>query len=205
MRMPIGRLLKFWHTAIKNIKQFVLRGIALPTQSSGPGEIDTSAFSLTASPTGQIALQTRKGSDIPNEQVLEVSQHDHSQARELRRRWSRLGTIVRADSTPIYNCHGLTFASRRTGIHDVASINEILSEDEYGEVTLGQALPGDLVLYFSDEGDIEHSAILVTPPQRETLMIPKVLSKWGKFWEVIHNANDCPYNFGRAKFYRIAK
>ena len=102
----------------------------------------------------------------------------------------------------MYNCHGMTFASRRTGIYDDQSLFVILHEDNYIEVEAKQVLPGDVILYISPDGDVEHSGVVVSRSQ-PPLFIPDVCSKWGKFAEIIHPANDCPYSFTRPKYYRV--
>jgi len=58
-----------------------------------------------------------------------------------------------------YNCHGLTFAARRTGISDSAVVQKILTEDGYEQINDRRSLsPGDIVLYISSiNNDIEHS------------------------------------------------
>ncbi len=63
-----------------------------------------------------LALETTPGNSIDNEQILEISPFEANQHRDFDRDY---GSVIRRhDPTPVYNCHGLTFASRRTGIHD---------------------------------------------------------------------------------------
>ena len=108
---------------------------------------------------------------------------------------------IRTSSDPEYNCHGLTFASRRTGIHDPAVLSLILEDDRYREVPLTDVLPGDVILYHNRLGDIEHSGVVASKPG--AIGIPYVFSKWGKFMEVFHLANRCPYTYELPKFYRV--
>lgn len=96
-----------------------------------------------------------------------------------------------------YNCHGLTFASRRTWIHKPTEVAKILKEDDYEKIRLEEVLPGDVVVYIQD-GDYSHSGIVV-----EAGSVPKVLSKWGAAHEVIHSVNDCPYHPAYPEYYRI--
>jgi hypothetical protein len=63
-------------------------------------------------------------------------------------------------------------------------------------------LAGDVVLYVHPSGDIEHSAIVVVAPRDSLLRVPTVLSKWGKYAEIIHAANRCPYDFSNPEYYR---
>lgn len=95
-----------------------------------------------------------------------------------------------------YNCHGLTFASRRTWIWKSSEIEKILKDDEYEMVELKDVLPGDIVVYTQD-GDVEHSGIVLSVDP-----VPYILSKWGPLHEVIHGVNECPYS-GSITYYRI--
>jgi len=96
-----------------------------------------------------------------------------------------------------YNCHGLTFASRRTWIWKPSEIEKILKDDEYETVVeLENVLPGDIVIY-SQDGDVEHSGIVLSVDP-----VPLILSKWGSSHEVIHKINECPYS-GSITFHRI--
>ena len=77
----------------------------------------------------------------------------------------------------------------------------IQNDDNYKNIENDKILPGDIILYFSDNGDIEHSGIVISEPS-QYLKIPDVLSKWGKYKEVIHAANVCPYTYN-VKYYRV--
>jgi hypothetical protein len=79
-------------------------------------------------------------------------------------------------------------------------VHLILKDDSYDEVPAKDAMPGDVILYFH-EGDIEHSGVVVSEPG--TLLVPYVCSKWGKYSEVVHLANRCPYSFELTKYYRV--
>ena len=109
----------------------------------------------------------------------------------------------RTNPNPIYNCHGLAFSSRRTGITDTdnEALCHILDDDGYEPIEKDNVLTGDIILYLSDNGDIEHSGIVVSEPDRN-LRIPDVLGKWGRYKKVIHAANNCPYTFN-FRYYRF--
>jgi hypothetical protein len=108
----------------------------------------------------------------------------------------------RREATATYNCHGLTFASRRTGIYEVTAIQLILSDDGYQAVEEQHVLPGDVVLYFEPEG-LAHSGIVVALERLGNAIIPKVMSKWGIAGEYIHSVRTCPYpRVDRIRFYR---
>lgn len=81
----------------------------------------------------------------------------------------------------------------------------MLKDDGYEEVDAGEYRPGDLIVYFGETGDIEHSGIVVEfAPDDLRLKIPRVLSKWGVGSEWVHPANDCPYSFANVKYYRVS-
>ena len=147
----------------------------------------------------EIALQTRRGTDIPNAQTQEVSQAELQRFQPMMHRFPF--ATFRCPPTGIYNCHGMTFASRRTGIYEISWLKTILTEDGWVELPKDQVLPGDIILYIND-GDIEHSGVVVSWPE-PPLGIPMVYSKWGRASEMLHSATDCPYNSAALKYYRI--
>lgn len=97
-----------------------------------------------------------------------------------------------------YNCHGLTFASRRTWIWDPAEIKKIVLDDDYENIPPSEVLAGDTVIYYS-EGDAEHSGLVISVDE----LGPKILSKWGAAHEVIHRVRECPYDGSIVSYYRI--
>lgn len=100
----------------------------------------------------------------------------------------------------------MTFASRRARIYDNEDIKKILNDDDYELMGENDVLPGDIIIYYSERGDAEHSGIVVSKPERiGRLFLPKVLSKWGNFEEVIHQVNECPYDCRFVKYYRVKK
>ncbi|MFC1678713.1 hypothetical protein ACFL2T_00640 [Elusimicrobiota bacterium] len=147
-----------------------------------------------------IILETSRRQRIANGQIDDISQFEARSASSLRQKYSQARWRTNR-LNPTYNCHGMTFASRRTSVFDSADIHKILTDDNYAEVPRRDATPGDIVLYFSDDGDIEHSGIVVSDPEPD-LGIPKICSKWGRAFEVIHWANDCPYDSSNMHFYR---
>ncbi len=149
----------------------------------------------------EIALQTRVGWNIPNSQSFDAGLLDEHQLQEHKRRYPH--AEFRTGLIPVFNCHGLTFAARRTSIWETPSVQHILADDHYEEVYRDNICPGDVILYVSSEdGDIEHSGIVVEVP-RPPLFVPKIWSKWGFGAEVVHYANNCPYDFSQARYYRI--
>jgi hypothetical protein len=145
-----------------------------------------------------IRLQTARGTDIENEQGVEISTfernwmatlaHDHPQA------------VLRTSESATYNCHGMTFASRRTQIWSAPAVRLILVEDSYTEITdVHDVLPGDVVVYYGDDGDPSHSGNVVenAPP----LFVPRIVSKWGKGPELVHLVWDVSPVYGTNRQY----
>lgn len=154
----------------------------------------------------QLGLDTALGNPIANEQGEGTFTPGHlAQFRDLERAFSpELDFQVRADATPLYNCHGLAFASRRTVISDDTAIFLMLNEDGYREVDAASVLPGDLLIYFDEKGQPEHSAVVINAGRESRLVfVPLVVSKWGAYKEIIHRANRCPYSFAHAKYFRV--
>ncbi len=151
--------------------------------------------------TTKIALQTRKGNDIDNEQVYTV--YTPGQLKEIEDNSKKyLTDEKRAEANPLYNCHGLTFATRRTGIFKTEEVKKILTDDEYKEITLPNILAGDIVLYIEENGDITHSGIVIDVNDNFGIRTPRIISKWGTMPEFIHLIHECPYPNTTKKYYR---
>ena len=148
-----------------------------------------------------ITTETTLGNPIENEQPQEISPFERNQFRDYA---VYAAAIPRGEPDPIYNCHGLAFASKRTAV-DAGEIPKILSDDSYIEIPEMSALPGDVIIYYGEDGDAEHSGVLLTSPSEETLKVPRIVSKWGKYREFMHFANNCPYSFDRAKYFRVRR
>jgi hypothetical protein len=142
-------------------------------------------------PEKSIGLETSKGRPVANRQVLEtvISGSERWGASSTK---SLSGHILRRGPSNIYNCHGLTFASRRTGIESDEAIKMILEDDDFRRIDAKASLPGDIVLYRDSSGDVQHSGILLQSGEDDSFN-PKVLSKLGKWEEVIHHLKDCEY------------
>jgi hypothetical protein len=152
-----------------------------------------------------LLLQTRMENDIENRQEAEYSIHRRDME-ELKMR-SEFPLLVAAATlrrrpSNLYNCHGMTFAGRRTGIREQAVIKLILSDDGYSHIQPKEVLPGDIVLYF-EKDEITHSGIVVSEAVLDTVETIKVLSKWGGAGEYIHRLRDVPPVYGtRVRFFR---
>ena len=99
-----------------------------------------------------------------------------------------------------YNCHGLTFAARRTSITDPNAVQMILNEDDYEQVNDDEVCAGDIAVYYV-AGDAEHSGIVV---ERDKFGV-RILSKWGGAHEVIHRVGECDYDTSDVRYYRVRK
>ncbi len=153
--------------------------------------------------SSRLSLDSCKGEPLDNERLSEISPFEVNQFRQFDTAYG-FGTERRCDPNPSYNCHGMTFAARRTGIFESNTIWQILSEDQYINITEREDVKaGDVILYFDDSGDFEHSGIVISPPRSDNLYVPVVCSKWGKYAELLHRGNNCPYNFGNVKYYRL--
>ena len=139
----------------------------------------------------EIVVQTRLGNNLKNSQCwddIPIGLIDYNL-----RTWDEYldneHTKQVNKESPIYNCHGLTFGSRRTHLNE---IDKILKEDFYKEVSSDDIREGDVVVYVSDIGVI-HSGIVIGIIEGKGINVPLVLSKWGLLGEYVHLYNCCPF------------
>jgi hypothetical protein len=142
-----------------------------------------------------IRLETSKRTGITNFQLVDVSAFERNWAAEIPKLYPRVRQ--RTKMSPTYNCHGLTFASHRTRITESEAIETILVDDKWTAIEMQNALPGDIVVYFSEEGDPNHSGIIVACD--DLLGVPTICSKWGSAGEYVHLVTDCPPFYGPIK------
>lgn len=153
-----------------------------------------------------LALETRLGSQIENEMDPEpLPAGSVAEAQDMKAKYP--ACIHRqTEVTAAYNCHGLTFAARRTQIFDPSAVRMILKEDGYHQVAASaEVSAGDIVIYVDrPTGDITHSGIVV---ERGAGLpsIPKILSKWGACHEVVHPVNFNPYMPASIEYWRIVR
>jgi len=150
----------------------------------------------------ELPMATRRRNQIANFHNTEAITHLYMCVdADLRKNHPR--ALFRTGPAATYNCHGLTFGSRRTTIDESEEVRKILKEDDYERVDPKNVSPGDVVLYINSKtGDVEHSATVVS---MEALGVPKVLSKWGHFSEAVHLLPDCDYDAERVEYYRVTK
>jgi len=156
-----------------------------------------------------VVLSTRTGRPILNGQSDAISLFEWHQIGDIQRRFPPGPLLQYVNGTcPLYNCHGLTFASRRTTIGPEDSlIPTILKDDGYEEIQKANTQPGDLILYLNPEdNEVEHSGIVVKVVESPLgSPVPHVWSKWGKGPEAIHHFGECPYSPENVQFFRLRK
>lgn len=146
-----------------------------------------------------IIVQTSKGTNITNSKdLLGDDPRLKYQIQKIKSKYPNL--TFKSEPTSVYNCHGMTFANRRTNIFEVNEIAKILKDDNYSNVEIQDILPGDIALYYSEDGDIEHSAIVLEKPDQMNLFF--VISKWGSLHEVVHSIYICPYDVSNIRYFR---
>ncbi|MFZ0480103.1 MAG: hypothetical protein WAL71_13235 [Terriglobales bacterium] len=143
----------------------------------------------------KIELRTRADNPIENTQVCEHSKFEWHLLGETLERFKNAEQV--SEACPVYNCHGLTFGSRRTQISP--PIFSILEDDGFDKVASEKDVrPGDIVIYSDVRGEVTHSGFVVWRKKVELVpgthtVIPMVWSKWGKGYEMIHAVGECPY------------
>jgi hypothetical protein len=146
-----------------------------------------------------IRLETSKRTGIENLQGYEISTFELNWSAEIPK--LHPSAIQRTGSSALYNCHGLTFASRRTRVFDTQEVHRILSDDKWLELVIEDVRAGDIVVYYSEEGEANHSGIILECDAE--FRLPIVCSKWGHAGEYIHRLSDVPSVYGpQWKFFR---
>lgn len=141
-----------------------------------------------------IVLQTRAGNAIDNLQSWEYSRFEWNLLAGNLQRFKNAEKV--SEACPVYNCHGLTFGSRRT--HVTTSVYPILDDDGFDSFPSEKDVrPGDIIVYCNAGGEVIHSGfiiglrpVLIAGTEMRT---PIVWSKWGKGYEMVHAVAECPY------------
>jgi hypothetical protein len=140
---------------------------------------------LIGSPQNEIPLVTTKKNRIGNAQGAIVAEGRVTAFRDLCAR--RPNWRFRRDSFGLYNCAGLVWASRRTGISKNDDWLRILADDGYHQISEPEL--DDLVLYMdNDDRTYLHVARIIGFEKgisESSPKIPIVLSKWG------HDLGEC--------------
>jgi hypothetical protein len=150
----------------------------------------------------KIVIQTRRGTPISNVQEYDLPPYYLQLDKEQDEKYQEPFVFFVSNPSSYYNCHGLIFGSRRSAIWDPQEILKILEEDDYQLVeNTSNVQRGDIIIYFGEHGDAEHSGLVIG--KREGL--PLILSKWGYGKEAVHIFSVCPYDSSRVRYYRISK
>lgn len=156
-------------------------------------------------PEADLALETRRTNAIINH--MSRRPLDDAGARKYEEDKSKeFPESVRRWVGPCntYNCHGLTFAARRTVVPS-REVMKILEDDDYFQIEFKDVVVGDVVVYFSTTDgfvEAEHSGIFVEREKGQLGRL-KILSKWGFADERIHFLTECPYDSQDVSYFRI--
>lgn len=141
-----------------------------------------------------IALQTKLGTDIPNQLGAELTavaaRRDELLVKRCGNQWQR-----RRPACGEYNCAGHVWACRRTGIFEPQAWTKILADDGYRMTKHPQ--PDDLAVYFDQNNEILHVGRIVELKSIAigSSPVPWVVSKWAiDTGEFVHNVNHHPYH-----------
>lgn len=160
-------------------------------------------------PRGELKLESRQQVQITNHFDRRVPiPGEQKQVDDLISKYFTTTPRTRIPSA-YYNCHGLTFASRRTEIILPDEVRKVLKEDHYERIDLRNVLPGDVVIYVGPGGAIDHSGIVVELMRLNVngpVYTVRIVSKWGGAHEVFHLLNDCPWSENTTvEYYRVTR
>ncbi len=161
---------------------------------------------LLQMPQQSLIIQTRAGNAIANEASPKMMPQEIEQQMRFQQGKFPEGNQLfkRKNATGFYNCHALTFLSRRAWMGEEKAVALVLKDDNYFNVSPSDVLPGDVILYHYDNGEVEHSGVVVSSPKAENEIVPMpwILSKWGHGGEFIHRYNYCPYTWRNVRYMR---
>ena len=141
-----------------------------------------------------IPLATRTGREIQNHRDPDLSPANVERTVAKHKKKYPFAEL-RRPPTGQYNCHGLTFANRRTGIHAPRDVEHILEDDGYRKITLSEVGIGDLAVCYNGD-EVSHTGVVVEVREGEgilNLRAARLLSKWGSCGEYFHMATEGPY------------
>ena len=154
-----------------------------------------------------IELQTKKGRSIRNLQKPKILPHRVKMAEnQILNAFSEIDPSLmnkRREATALYNCHGMTFACRRTGIYETEDIRHIITDDGYRKLSDKEVREGDIVLYYDADNVAVHSGIVIELNWIANAFFPRIMSKWGDGGgEYFHRVDNAPYRDVRYLYYR---
>ncbi len=115
-----------------------------------------------------------------------------------------------------FNCHGFTFCDGKAWIVDWKSVEDILSDNGYQDVSKGRKAKGDVAVYRvdveekDDQGHVKkiravsHTGIVIEVDVNGTPTL--IRSKWGKLGVYEHPPNDLKPDWGKdPTYYRTGR
>ncbi len=164
---------------------------------------------MNPSPGRSLLLQTYDETNIPNSIEPDPAQN-YVRLAEQSWRMQILSATRLGIPTGRYNCHGLTFASRRTCLGkegDPKAVDNLLQRDLYKLVYQPQI--GDIVVYRDKQSkEIEHTGFVVTIEKIDFAAekeIIRVWSMWGSIGEFLHKLQNTPYDDCIIEFWRLGQ
>jgi hypothetical protein len=163
-----------------------------------------------------ITIQTSKGRRIPcKSRGWVMTQEELERSRREFERYHKpylvpLEYTERRGPTYDYNCHGLTFLSRRAWMDESTPVDPfrlLFADDDYEGIPVERILPGDIAVYYKREkgsllvggrreevrGSIQHTGIVVQIDRGTNPPRIWILSKWSDLGEYLHTLDNCPY------------
>jgi hypothetical protein len=168
--------------------------------------LDSASMVMNPLPERSIQLTTYLGNDIPNSIDLDPTAGMIALARDAHA--GLINTVgVRQVGPPTgrYNCHGLVFASRRTGIpapgvDTTGLIDRVPQDDQFARVLESEVREGDVALW-RQEREVAHTGI-VCYTERVPIRLIFVWSMWGGLGEFVHRIPLSPYD-GTIEYWRL--
>lgn len=160
-------------------------------------------------PNRSLALQAYDGLDIPNHIDPDPTDEVVAYAESAFQRLLVASCTRLGPASGRYNCHGLVFAARRTNIppstlpHSI-DIDRILNADVYEKI---EPVPqvGDLIIYRSSDGFIDHSGLVSRVEKVGKQPIVFVWSMWGALGEFEHREEISPYQACNREYWRLKR
>lgn len=146
----------------------------------------------------KIELQTRLGNYIDNYQGFTTLLSERKSFEKLEKDSIKSGVSFKGNPTPLYNCHGMTFASSRTCIINDDEIDKIIREDQFEQIydISNNLIIGDIAIYKGKSDDTYIHSGIVIDICKDLFNQIFVLSKWARFKVAIHEVNLYPKDTG---------
>lgn len=159
---------------------------------------------LLSDPSRRKTIRTRSGTEIPCSDYLSLSPEKIQLNAQEILSWRPNARLRSIDVYP-YNCVGMIFAARRAWI-EIDHIYDLLRGDSFRQISEGEVMVGDLILYIDANNEPAHIGLIITVDLIGVAKNIRVMSKWGKDAEFIHFIEDVPAQMGKPmKFYTDRK